>query len=229
MFRLRFPEVSQAFEKILKKAKVNFEVVEEGCCGALLFLTGFQEEAKENAVKTLKKLEGKNYEALVTGCPACYRCFSKFYPDFGIEVPFEVMHVSHMLEELLKGKKLKLKEWNVKVTYHDPCELGRHCGVYDPPRSVLRSVPGLELLELELTREESTCCGGGGGAWALYAEVCMEVAREKLINEVLPLKVDALVTSCPTCYMNFYYNVERYAMPLKIYDLTQVIELALKE
>ncbi|HID17389.1 TPA: (Fe-S)-binding protein, partial [Candidatus Bathyarchaeota archaeon] len=122
MFRLKFPEVSQAFEKILQRAKINFETVKgEGCCGALLFLMGFLEDAKKNAARVLKKLKGKDYEALVTGCPACYRCFSKFYPKFEIELPFEVMHVSHMLEELLKEKKLKLKAWDIKVAYHDPC------------------------------------------------------------------------------------------------------------
>jgi Fe-S oxidoreductase len=215
---------------VLQSANVKFETLrDEGCCGAILILTGFTDEAGRNARSVIERISECNFETLVTGCAGCFRAFSKLYPEsLGLKTPFKALHTSQLFEKLLSEGRLKFRELRMRVAYHDPCELGRHCGVYEEPRKVLEAIPGLKLVEMKLNREKSTCCGGGGGAWALYSDVCMEVAKEKIVDEVLPLDVDVLTSCCPMCYMNFYYNVERHSMPLKVLDFSQVVELALR-
>jgi len=230
-YRLKYPEVAKATEHTLKRAGLKFQTLgeKEGCCGALLFLTGFEDEGRKNALKVIRKISKKGCKSIVTDCAGCYRAFSRLFPSsLNRKVPFNVLHSSQLMDRLIQRKKLKLKELKLRVAYHDPCELGRHCGVYEEPRKVLKAIPGLELVEAELNRAEATCCGGGGGVWALYTDVAQEVTAEKLKNEILPLKVDALVSTCPACYTNFCSNVNRNELPVKVYNLSQMVELALR-
>ncbi len=115
----------------------------------------------------------------------------------------------------------------MKVTYHDPCELGRYCQVYDSPRNVLKLIPGLELVETERSRENCSCCGAGGGVFGVFTRMSLGIAYRKFLNEIVPLKVEALITACPTCYMNFSYVIKRKKLPIKLYDLTEIVNIAL--
>ncbi len=117
----------------------------------------------------------------------------------------------------------------MKVTYHDPCTLGRHAGIYEEPRKVLERIEGLELIEMDRNREFTSCCGGGGGLPSLNQKMPMEIAEKKLLREVLPLDVDALVTSCPMCYMNFKFTATKYKIPLKIFDLSEIVEMCVQK
>lgn len=228
-YRLKYPEIGRSAEHVFENGRLKFEkLTDEGCCGAFLFLAGYEGKGRENAEKVLKKLKETGTRALVTGCAGCFRAFSKLYTEqLGHPPPFQTFHTSQLIDEMIGNGRLDFGTVKMKITYHDPCELGRHCGVYEEPRNVLKAIPGVELVETALNRSEGTCCGAGGGAWALYTEVCMEPAYEKLSGEILPLKADALVSSCPSCHVNFLYNVQRHEMPLKVYDLCQLVEEAL--
>lgn len=230
-YRLKYPEISRSAERVFRRGRLKFErLTDEGCCGAFLFLAGYESKGKENAKKVLGKLKAAKTRTLVTGCAGCFRAFSKLYTEqLARQPPFRTFHTSQLIEEMIRNGRLDFGIVKMKVTYHDPCELGKHCGVYEEPRNVLKAIPGVELTETTLNRAEATCCGAGGGAWALYAEVCIEVANEKLSNEILTLKPDALVTSCPSCWVNFLYNVQRHEMPLKIYDLCELVDEALEK
>jgi glycolate oxidase len=222
----RFQNMAVAACTLLGKANVEFTMLgeEEGCCGYPLVSAGFWTEAKENAIKIVQKIMKTGAKKLVTGCAGCYYTFKRLYPEvLGVHVPFEVFHLSQFLQPLVKSGDLKLKSLKMKVTYHDPCSLGRHCGVYDPPRNLLQAIPDLELIEIPLNRSHSTCCGGGGGLWTFNTELAMNIARAKLIEQVVPLKVEAIVTSCPTCYMNFDYVSEPSGIGIKVYDLTELV------
>jgi len=230
-YRLKYPEIGRSAERVFNKGKLKFNKLEdEGCCGAFLFLAGYEEKGSENAGKVLKQLRKIETRALVTGCAGCYRAFSKLYAEhLGHSPPFQTFHTSQLIEEMIANHRVNLGILKMRITYHDPCELGKHCEVYEEPRNVLKAIPGVELIETPLNRSEAICCGAGGGAWALYTDVCMESSHEKLTGEILPLKVDALVTTCPNCYVNFLYNMQRHEMPLKIYDLSQLVDAALRE
>jgi Fe-S oxidoreductase len=141
-------------------------------------------------------------------------------------VSFEVVHISQLLAELIEDGRLELKnEYAKKVTYHDPCYLGRHNGVYDEPRQVLGEVPGLELIEMPASRENSLCCGGGGG------RIWMETPKEERFSDLRVQQADetgaeVLATSCPYCITNF--EESRLGMEgddvLQVKDITEIID-----
>jgi len=140
-------------------------------------------------------------------------------------VNFEVVHISQYLFELINEGRLELtKEYGKKVTYHDPCYLGRHNGIYDEPREALKKIPGLTLNELPESRENSLCCGGGGG------RIWMETVKgerfsDLRIEQAVGVGADELVTSCPYCITHF--EESRLALEdnvsLEIKDITEII------
>ena len=226
----RTPKTAKAFLKILNHANVSFTMLREreGCCGYVLLSTGLWDEAKEVAKEVLLKIEKTGVKALVTPCAGCYYTFTKLYPEIlGVSLSCDVFHSSHFIENLLNNGKLELKSLNFRVSYHDPCSLGRHSGVFNAPRNVLKAIPGLTLAEMPLNRQLAKCCGGGGGLWSLNHQVSMNSAYSRL-KDLQPLKVDALTTACPLCEMNFRYTSVRKSVPIKVWDITEIVELTLR-
>ena len=136
---------------------------------------------------------------VVVSSPHCYYTFKNEYPELGAQ--FEVMHYTQYLAQLAREGKLKFtKEIKKKVAYHDPCYLGRHSGVYDDPRYLLQSIPGIELVEMANIREDSICCGGGGGrVWAETKKG--ERFSELRIDQAADVGADILATCCPYCIL----------------------------
>jgi heterodisulfide reductase subunit D len=202
----------------------------EGCCGFSLVVGGFFEEAKRNAEQVVKAVDEADVEMLVTSCSGCYETFVDFYPNkLGVEMPCQVLHSSQLLERLTKDGKLALNNLPMRVSYHDPCGLGRHCGVYEPPRKLLRSIPGLRLVEPSLSRQRSRCCGGGGGFWGVNSRASMNLAHLRIKEDIMPLNVEAIAVTCPLCYTNFLYTLRRHAINMKVYDVMEIMEMALRE
>jgi len=214
---------------VLEKAGVGVTTLgeKEGCCGIPMIFGGFFNDAKRNAKEVVKTIEEAGVETLVTSCSGCYETFINFYPkNLGVEMPCEVLHTSQLVDRLVEEGMLEPNSLEMRVSYHDPCGLGRHCGVYDPPRSVLKSIPGLRLVDPVYSRERSRCCGGGGGFWELNAGACMSLARSRIIEDIMPLHVDALAVACPLCYTNFLYTSIRHSIGIKIYDIMEIMEMA---
>ena len=143
---------------------------------------------------------------------------------------FDVLHMVEYLDELIKEKKLKFtSELPMKVTYHDPCHLGRHLGedgIYDPPRDVLKSLPGIELVEMERNRENAWCCGAGAGVSQANPELALWTANERL-KEAKATGATALVTSCSWCERNLKDAVKEYGEAMEIYDIAELAYRAL--
>jgi Fe-S oxidoreductase len=209
----------------MSKMGIGFKVLEkEPCCGEPVICLGFMEEAKEIAQGTVDAIKGSGVTQVVAPCSGCYNAFKHLYPE-KLEVNFdgiEVLHSTQFLAENVKDLKL---ETPMKVTYHDPCTLGRHAGIYEEPRKTLESIEGLTFIELDKNREFTTCCGGGGGVPSLKPELAMEVAASKLKREIVPMKVDALVTSCPMCVMNFKFASKKKKIPIEVYDISEILGL----
>ena len=184
--------------------------------------------AKKSAVKVKKVVEEANIKRLVTSCSGCYNAFTRLYPEIlGINFSgIEILHMSQVLSKNM-NKEFKLEK-TMKLTYHDPCSLGRHSKVYDPPRKVLESIEGLNFVEMEHIKEFARCCGGGGGVLSLNYKMAMEIANNMLTRDILPLEVEGLVTCCPSCYLNFKRTVLKNKIPIKIYDLSEVAALGLR-
>lgn len=225
----RTPNVAKALNNILAKANVKFTLLgeREGCCGYVLLASGLWNEAKENANILVERIKETHAETLVTPCAGCYYTFKKLYPEIlGIELPCKPVHSTQYLEDLVNDGKIELHGLDWKVTYHDPCSLGRHSNVYESPRAVLRAIPDFDLIEMSLNRNRSRCCGAGGGLWSYNNSVASASAVQKLVTDVAPLQVSGLVTACPTCHINLRNASMRKPMGIKIYDVVEVVEAA---
>jgi Fe-S oxidoreductase len=198
----RETKIRDATISLLKKAGVDFTIVDEYCCSSPLLRTGQLDLFNELAQHNVNALVEAGAKRVVTSCAGCFRTLSHDYPKHGIEIPIDVIHFSNLLRDLLGKKELIAKKVNqrLRVTYHDPCHLGRHMNVYDTPREVLALLP-VELFEMSPTRENSWCCGAGGGSKAAYGDWSMETAATR-IGHAKELNVDYIVTACPFCVRN---------------------------
>jgi len=189
--------------KVLKKAKVDFGILgpEESCCGESARKAGEEELFKSLREHNIEVFKQHGVNKILVSSPHCYHSFKNEYPEVGCN--FEVIHITQFLADLIEAGKIKPKKSLAKkVAYHDPCYLGRHNNIYDEPRRVLESIPGLELVELPDCREDSLCCGGGGG------RIWMETRKEERFSDLrleqaLEVGAEVLAIACPYCMLNF--------------------------
>ena len=198
---------------------------DEACCASILLRTGQTESVKELAQKNIDSIKTTGARMIVTTCAGCYRTLKLDYPKLGFDLrDIEVKPTVDFLADLTKQGKISemKKQWSMKVTYHDPCHLGRHAGVYEQPREILTSLPGIQLVEMERNRENSRCCGAGAGLLSGYPELAKKMS-EKRIEDVNEVNAEAVVTSCPFCV----YHLRDAAADLPVYDIIVMIEKAL--
>jgi glycolate oxidase len=213
--------------KILEKAKIDFTILRnEECCGLPLSTLGFRELFFERAEKNAKMFERVEASTIVTTCPGCYKTFSKLYPQHA--KPHRILHSSQFIKDLIEQKKIVPTEpVRKKLTYHDPCDLGRHMGVFDPPRDVIRSIPNVEFIEAKKNRMEAQCCGAGGGFSFAYPEISRNICMTRLKNDILPTGAEIIVTSCPNCTHHFRQTIKFVPddplAKIRIIDLTQFV------
>ncbi|MCD4723129.1 MAG: (Fe-S)-binding protein [Desulfobacula sp.] len=221
----RMKKVATATANILKKAGVDFGILgsQENCCGESIRKTGSEEVFKRLARENIKTFIDNGVKKVIVSSPHCFHTFKNEYPEFMVN--FEVIYISQYILELVNEGRLELKEeFPKKVTYHDPCYLGRHNGIYDEPRDLLKKVSGLELVEMESHGKNSLCCGGGGG------RIWMDTPQEERFSDIRlkqakEVGAQVLATSCPYCITNFEesrLNLE-YEAVLEIKDITEIV------
>jgi len=222
----RLKKVAVATANILNRAGVDFGILGsmENCCGESIRKIGDEDLFKRLARENIKTFIENGVKKILVSSPHCYHTFKNEYPEF--KVNFDVVHISQFLFELINEGKLELtKEYGKKITYHDPCYLGRHNGIYDEPREVLKKVPGLELTEMADSRQDSLCCGGGGG------RIWMDTPKgerfsDLRLEQAIEVGADVLVTSCPYCIINFEdsrLTLEDSGVT-EIKDITEIIQ-----
>ena len=221
----RMKKVATATVNILKKAGVDFGILgsQENCCGESIRKTGSEEVFKRLARENIKTFIDNGVKKVIVSSPHCFHTFKNEYPEFMVN--FEVIHMSQYLLELINDGRLELTgEYPKKVTYHDPCYLGRHNDLYDEPRDLLNKVAGLELVEMEAHGKNSLCCGGGGG------RIWMDTPQEERFSDIRleqakETGAQILTTSCPYCITNFEesrLNLE-YEDVLEVKDITEIV------
>lgn len=225
----RLKKVAVATANILNLAGVDFGILgaKENCCGESIRKTGDEEVFKRLARENIKTFIDNGVKRILVSSPHCYHTFKNEYPEFMVD--FEVVHITQYLFELIREGRLEIKnEYGRKITYHDPCYLGRHNGIYDEPREVLKKVPGLVLNEMSDCRVDSLCCGGGGG------RVWMETQKgerfsDLRIQQAMDVGAEVLVTACPYCITMF--EDSRITMEadekIGIKDITEIIQEAI--
>ena len=222
----RMKKVAAATAAILDKAGVAFGILgeRESCCGESIRKTGSEEVFKNLARENIKAFIDNGVTRILVSSPHCYHTFKNEYPEFMVH--FEVVHISQLLQELMAEDRLELTgKFEKRVTYHDPCYLGRHNDVYDAPREVLAAVPGLELAEMVDHHRNSLCCGGGGGR--IWMDTPMgERFSDLRLNQARETGAGVLATCCPYCITNFEesrLNLE-FDDVLEIKDITEIIQ-----
>ena len=222
----RLKKVAQATADLLKKAGVNFGILgsKEMCCGESIRKAGNEALFKRLARENIKIFIESGVKKIVVASPHCFHTFKNEYPEF--KVNFEVLHITQYLGQLIKEGRLKITgEYRKKVTYHDPCYLGRHNGIYDEPREILKKIPGLELKEMADARESSLCCGMGGG------RIWMETAKNERFSDIRLKQAqdtgaEILATACPYCITQFEDSRMSLAdsSAIQIMDITEILQ-----
>jgi Fe-S oxidoreductase len=221
--------IARATVEILKKAGIDFGIlgIKETCCGESIRKAGNENLFRRLAESNISTFAENGVRKVLVSSPHCYHTFRNEYPEFGSD--FEVIHSSQYLLELIKAKKLTFtKELKKKVTYHDPCYLGRHNGIYEEPREVLRSIPGLELVEMTNSGEDSFCCGGGGGGIWMETKKGERLADIRL-EQAIETGAEVLAVSCPYCMVMFkdsQMTVDR-GETIEIKDITELVQQAI--
>jgi glycolate oxidase len=219
-------KITKYLFEIMERAKVDYTTLgkDEPCCGMLNYLVGLD---VGDFAKTMKvKLDGlkPRPKTIVTPCPGCFRSLAQNYPaheDLGVNVK----HTIQFFLELLGSGKLKVKKrLEGMVLYHDPCDLGRHTGIYDEPRKLLSYFT--DVGEFQYNKELSRCCGGGGGLMAFDFEMSVGIAKARLL-EAIEKGADIIVTACPSCEDALSAALQEVkketGKALKVVDLTEII------
>ncbi len=226
----RLKKVARATAGILNKAGVEYGILgsKENCCGESIRKTGNEDLFRRLARENIKTFIDNGVKRIVVSSPHCYHTFKNEYPEFMVH--FEVVHIAQLIGELMGEGRLTLSgEFARRVTYHDPCYLGRHNGVYDEPRNILKGIAGLELLEMTESRKRSLCCGGGGG------RIWMETVKGERFSDLrvaqaVDVGAEVLATACPYCIANF--EDSRLALKdetaLEIKDITEIVYAAIE-
>jgi Fe-S oxidoreductase len=251
-------EVARTAVKLLKNAGVDIGIMgeDEGCCGDRAYAMGYEGEFIKFAEHATELWKSAGVKTVVTSCGDCFHAFTRLYPPLGSK--FEILHTVQYLDRLIQEGRIKFtKKIPMKVTYHDPCHLGRLGeswipwegkekkilgqvvvfepkkpryngvrGVFNEPRNVLKSIPGIELVEMERIREYAWCCGAGGGVREAYPDFSNWTATER-IEEAKSTGAEAIVTACGWCERNFMDAINSAKECMKVIDIAELVKQAI--
>jgi len=225
-------DITEASLKVLNLLGIKPKLLpDEKCCGHDALWTGDIETFKKLAEHNATQIKEAGVKKIIFSCPEGYRTFKMDYPNY-VDLDCEVQHISEFLAEKIEQNGVKFKEINKKVTYQDPCRLGRHLGVYDAPRKVLDSIPGLELVEMKHSGGESICCGTS--AWT-NCDSYSNMLRADRLSEAVDTGAELLITTCPKCQTHFRCAMvdkgeEKRVMPkIEVMDLANLVANAMGE
>jgi heterodisulfide reductase subunit D len=224
----RRQEIAQATVKILNKANIKFTILGtmEQCCGSPLLRTGQSDIVKQKLIpQNIDMIEKAGVTEVVTACAGCHQTLTNDYPKVAGPLPFKVMHISQYINRLILEDILVLEnkiDKEIKVTYHDPCHLGRHTGVFEAPRKVLTAIPGVVFSEMRRNRMGSRCCGAGGGFKIAFNDKATTIGSKRVL-EAIETNAELIITTCPFCKTNLLDGAEKLENGLKTYDLVELI------
>ena len=213
--------IPQSMVELMEAAKIDFTTLggTEWCCGYPLHAAGLDiDDLIEHNLAEIRRLGVKT---LVATCPSCYYTWTNYYPT-GAPGDVKVMHATQFLADLVESGRLKLGEVKAKVTYHDPCDLGRKSKEFDAPRRILEAIPGVELVEMPNNRMNAVCCGGGGNQESLNPELSAAIADARLA-EAVGTGASILVSACQQCERTLTMAARRAKARVKVMDVTEIL------
>jgi heterodisulfide reductase subunit D len=227
--------VPQAFVSVLEAGDINFTTLggQEWCCGYPLLAMGRLEEAKMLIEHNVVQAKALGASRVTFACPSCYHMWKFVYPDvLGEEIGLEVVHATELLDEMIVEKDVELGELELRVTYHDPCDLGRKSGVFDAPRRVLQSIPGLTLVEMGSYGQISECCGGGGNLESFDPDIVSEVGLRR-VDRACEVGAEVIVSACQQCERTLTRAVRHHELArsvrMRVADVTELVSQSLEK
>jgi Fe-S oxidoreductase len=227
--------VPQAMSSILDASGADFTTLggQEWCCGYPLLSMGQLDQAKrliEHNVAQVKELGGSR---VVFACPSCYHMWKFIYPEvLGQEIGLGVLHATELLNDLIAAGNIELGEVDMKVTYHDPCDLGRKSHVFEAPRQVLQRIPGVTFVEMSTSGQISECCGGGGNLESFAPDVGSEVSQRRL-DRACEIEAQAVLSACQQCERTLTEAVRRHEgarrARLRVMDVAELVWMAMQK
>jgi heterodisulfide reductase subunit D len=209
---------------LLDKIGADYTVLpNEKCCGSVLLRLGRVDAFLDLTRDNIQAIEDTGARAVVTACAGCFRTMKIDAAQQGIKLPFEVYHISEFIDQLIReGKIAFAAPQPIKVTYHDPCHLGRHAEVYEAPRRAIQAISNVKLLEMETNRRYAHCCGSGGGVKASFSDLADKVAANR-IQEAVEAGAEMLVTACPFCHKGLQDGATHSGVQLPVLDLPSFV------
>ena len=221
----RMQHIPAAGATILARAgvKINCLGSEEVCCSSPLLRVGIKDQTMGLAIKTVTKADGIGANDMIMTCSGCYKTISSNIGDYYSKAGQNVYHFTQYVDKLIKEKKLPMNnEFNARVTYHDPCHLGRHSKVYEEPRNVLKKIKGIDFVEMEKNRDHSRCCGAGGGYKSAFNDFAVNIAAER-IKDAEDVGADVIATACPFCVLNLKAGAKKAGSKIKVMDISEIL------
>ncbi|WP_456329143.1 (Fe-S)-binding protein [Archaeoglobus sp.] len=221
----RLQNLAKSTASVLNKLGIDFTIAgkNEYCCGSPFLRTGQKDVVEKLFEKNFRYWQKAGIERIITSCPGCYRTLSLDYPKIaeekGYEFNIEVVHTVSILDKMGVFEKSDI---TAKATYHDPCHLGRHMGMYEEPRNVIRKL-GIDFVEMERNRERALCCGAGGGLRSQFPEISFEIGRQRVL-EAMETGAEYLITCCPFCEYHLSKSAEKLGNKIKVVDLVEIAE-----
>lgn len=205
--------IAKATLSILNKLKIDFTVIDEVCCGSVLWRIGASEEELKKCIEyNLKEISKLEIKTLLTSCPGCLSTIKRIYPKY-TPLDFEVLHIT----QFLATQNLNFKAFPKTITYHDPCHLGREMKIYEAPRNILKCIPNINFKEMERNRADAKCCGGGGGMRIGFPELASRISERRVAEAKF---VELLVSSCPFCL----YNMKNNNQDVEVKDIVELVD-----
>ncbi len=223
-FYPRTYSIPQAVVQVMERGGLKFTTLggDEWCCGYPLYVAGMGDRMVELARHNIEQVRAVGANRIVFSCPSCYYAWSHLYPEMADTAGLAFSHVTELLAALLEGCSLTLGPVEEVATYHDPCDLGRKSGVYDAPRMILESIPGLELREMSMTRQDALCCGGGGDVETADPEIPVQVAMER-IAQVEATGAGYVASACQQCKRSLQEGARRARVRVRAVDVVELL------
>ena len=221
----RMQELASAGVTVLSRAGVTVGTMgpDEWCCTSPIIRTGARGLSPEFSRHTVETADGTGAKDMVMTCSGCYKTILNDAGKYYAKTGQNVYHFAQYVEKLISDRKLPMNnEFNVKATYHDPCHLGRHAGVYDAPRNVIKKIKGIDFVEMYRTRELSRCCGAGGGYKSQYGDNAVAIAGDR-IRDAEEVGAELIITTCPFCVLNLRQGAKKIGSKIKVMDLSEIL------
>jgi Fe-S oxidoreductase len=222
-----FPQAAQialSVAEILTESEVDFTTMggEEWCCGFPLISTGFVEDSEKFIRHNVEKIKEMDIHTLIASCASCYHVWKHDSTEALKGYDLEVLHTTEYMARLIKEGKIALNETDEVITYHDPCDLGRNGGVFDAPREIISSIPGVKFVELAHNKAGSLCCGGGGNLQSVDPDTASKITALR-VEEIKATGATIVVSACQQCEQMLITAIQKAKLPVRVMDISQLI------